>query len=140
MIVREMHIDDYDAIYALWNASLTSTRDISDSPEAIAQFLQRNPGLSMVAVVDGKIVGSVLCGHDGRRGVLYHVAVDASQRRTGVARAMVEVCLNKLREENIHKCGLTAFTNNTTGNAFWESMGFRSRGDVYYWDCWLNEN
>jgi len=140
MKIREMTIDDYDEIYALWNTSLSSARDMDDSHEAIARFLQRNPRLSVVAELDGKVVGSILCGHDGRRGFLYHVAADPAQRRAGIGQAMLNACLEQLREEGISKCGLIAFTNNTTGNAFWDSMGFHTREDVYYRDCWLNES
>jgi len=134
-----MTIDDYESIYTLWNASLASVRDIDDSREAIERFLARNPGTSIVAVADQKIIGSILCGYDGRRAYLYHVAVDAAQRRGGVARAMLEVCLAKLRGLGIRKCALIAYTNNSAGNAFWEAMGFHTREDLYYRDCWINE-
>lgn len=139
MKIRAMTIEDYHEAYALWNTSLSSVRDIDDSKEAIERFLQRNPGFSVVAEADGKVVGTILCGHDGRRGFLYHVAVDTAQRRAGIAQAMLESCLNKLREENIHKCGLIAFTDNIMGNRFWQRMGFAVREDVYYRDCWINE-
>jgi ribosomal protein S18 acetylase RimI-like enzyme len=140
MIVREMHINDYDAIYALWNASLTSVRDIDDSRENIDKFLRRNAGLSVVAEHDGRVVGSVLCGHDGRRGMLYHVAVDSTQRRMGIGQKMVDACLSALRKEGIQKCALVSFKTNATGNAFWERMGFQIRDDVFYRDCGLGED
>jgi len=129
--IRAMTIDDYDAVYALWNACLSSARDIDDSREAIERFLLRNPGLSVVAVENDAIVGNILCGHDGRRGYLYHVAVDAAHRRSGVGQAMVRACLAALRAEGIHSCALVAFTRNTGGNAFWEAVGFRARDMVY---------
>jgi len=135
--VRPMTIEDYDQVYALWNASLASVRDIDDSREKIDAFLRRNPGTSVVAEVEGKITGSILCGNDGRRGYLYHVAVDAAQRRGGVAKAMLATCLNALRAQGIRKCALLAFTDNTAGNAFWEATGFHTREDIYYRDCWL---
>jgi len=149
MIIRPMTIEDYDAVYALWKKSLTSVRDIEDSRESIERFLLRNPGLSVVAVTtpalcatppeegNERVVGTILCGHDGRRGCLYHVAVDADRRRGGVGRAMALACLDALRAEGIRKCALVAFTQNEAGNAFWERMGFHTRGDVYYRDCWL---
>jgi len=146
MTVRPMTIDDYPAVYALWNACLASPRGVDDSPAAIARFLRRNPGMSVVAVDEGReatappqVVGSVLCGHDGRRGYLYHVAVDAAHRRGGVGQAMVNACLASLRAEGIHSCALIAFTGNSTGNAFWEAMGFQTREDLYYRDRRLTE-
>ena len=141
MTIRPMTIEDYDAVYALWNACLASPRGVDDSPAAIARFLRRNPGMSVAAVEEGReaaappqVVGSILCGHDGRRGYLYHVAVDAAHRRGGVARAMVEACLAALRAEGISKCALIAFTNNDAGNAFWEAVGFQAREDFFYRD------
>jgi len=147
-MIRIMTIDDYDGVYALWNGSLASARDIDDSRGAVAGFLRRNPGLSVVAVEDEEqenlrlqkrsdgappqVVGSILCGHDGRRGYLYHVAVDAARRREGVGQAMVKACLANLRAEGIHKCALIAFTDNDAGNAFWDAMAFAQREDVIY--------
>jgi len=134
-----MTIDDYPAVLALWNACLASPRDMDDTPEATLRFLKRNPGLSVVAVDDRReatappqVVGSVLCGHDGRRGYLYHVAVDAAHRRGGVGHAMVGFCLAALRAEGIHKCALVAFTKNQGGNAFWQAMGFDRRGEIHF--------
>ena len=132
MTIRAMTIDDYSAVYALWNACLASARDIDDSREAIERFLRRNPGTSVVAVEEGEITGSILCGHDGRRGCLYHVAVDAAHRRCGVGQAMVQACLAALRAEGIRKCALVAFTKNEGGNAFWDAMGFESRNDIHF--------
>ena len=131
MTIRAMTMDDYDAVYALWNACLSSARDADDSREAVERFLRRNPGTSVVAEIEGEIVGSIMCGHDGRRGYLYHVAVDAAHRRGGVGQAMVQACLAALRAEGIGSCALVAFTRNTGGNAFWEAVGFRAR-DMYY--------
>jgi len=132
MTIRPMTIDDYEEILALWNACLASPRDIDDAPEAVARFLRRNPGISVVAEEDDAIVGSILCGHDGRRGCLYHVAVRPSHRRCGVGQAMVQACLDALRAEGIHKCALVAFTKNEEGNAFWEAMGFDTRAEIYF--------
>ena len=139
MTVRPMTIEDYDAARALWNACLASPRDVDDTPEAVERFLRRNPGLSVVALTDSReapappqVVGSILCGHDGRRGYLYHVAVDAAHRRGGVGHAMVAFCLAALRVEGIHKCALIAFTSNGAGNAFWNAMGFDRRGEIHF--------
>jgi len=139
MTIRAMTLDDYPAVYALWNACLASPRDMDDTPEAIARFLRRNPGMSVVAVETDKIIGSILCGHDGRRGTLYHVAVSPAHRRGGVGQAMVRACLSALREEGIRRCALIAFTSNGAGNAFWEAMDFHAREDFYYRDRGLLE-
>ena len=138
-IVRAMHIDDYDAVLALWNASLTSVRPLEDSRESIARYLQRNPGLSVVAQCEGNIVGTILCGHDGRRGFLYHVAVCETMRRQGVAQTMLNACIAGLRSEGINKFSLVAFKHNQLGNAFWGSQGVHIREDLNYRDCWITE-
>ena len=74
--IRVMTIDDYDEVYSLWQTIHGfGIRSIDDSREGVLRFLKRNPTTSVVAVEDGKIVGAILCGHDGRRGCLYHVCV-----------------------------------------------------------------
>ena len=90
MTIREMTIDDYEEVYHLWKQIKGfGIRSIDDSREAVERFLMRNPTTSVVAEKDGKIVGSILCGHDGRRGCLYHVCVDEAYRRHGIGKAMV---------------------------------------------------
>jgi len=135
MTIRPMTIDDFDEVTALWNASLSSTRGIDDTREAITRFLNRNAGLSVVAELDGNIVGSILCGHDGRQGFLYRVAVDAKQRRAGIGQAMVRACLVALRRESIRKCTLVTYKSNDLGNAFWPAQGFilQNQLGLYEW-------
>ena len=78
-------------------------RSIDDSKEGVTRFLNRNPGTSVVAVEDGKIVGAILCGHDGRRGCLYHVCVAKEYRRQGIGKAMVIHCMEALKKEKSTK-------------------------------------
>ena len=90
IIIRTMTIDDYDRVAALWaGIKGFGIRSIDDSREGIERFLRRNPNTSVVAEMDGKLVGSILCGHDGRQGCLYHVCVDASYRQHGIGRKLV---------------------------------------------------
>ena len=96
------------------------------------------PMTSVVAVEDGKIVGAILCGHDGRRGCLYHVCVDPDYRRRGIGKAMVVFCMEALRKEEINKVCLIAFTKNDIGNAFWHHVGWIEREDLNYYDFVLN--
>lgn len=109
MTIREMQIQDYEEIYAMWQ--ITSKRALSgaDSRDAICRYLKRNPGLSQVAVEDGKIVGTVLAGHDGRRGYIHHMAVMPHYRRKGIARAMAQRALSGLQQEGIEKRIFSAF-------------------------------
>lgn len=139
--VRKMTIDDYDGVRALWmSIHGFAIRSIDDSKEGVERFLLRNPKTSVVAVSeDGEIVGAILCGHDGRRGCLYHVCVREDCRRHGIGKEMVVFCMNALKEEGINKVSLIAFTRNDIGNAFWNCIGWTKREDLNYYDFVLNE-
>lgn len=139
-MVRIMTIEDYEGVYALWKKIKGfGIRSIDDSKEGVARFLKRNPTTSVVAKKDGRIVGSILCGHDGRRGCLYHVCVDEDYRRHGIGKRMVVFAMKALKEEKINKVSLIAFTENDIGNAFWNTIGWTERLDVNYYDFILNE-
>lgn len=138
-MIRLMTIEDYDQVYALWKRIKGfSMRSIDDSQAGVAKFLQRNPTTSVAAVEDGRVVGAILCGHDGRRGCLYHVCVDPDYRRRGIGKAMVVFCMDALRKEGVNKVSLIAFTKNDIGNAFWHNVGWKQREDLNYYDFVLN--
>lgn len=140
MNIREMKIEDYDNVFALWKTIRGfGIRSVDDSKEGIERFLKWNPGLSVVAEEDDKIVGAILCGSDGRRGCLYHVCVHKDYRRQGIGKTMVVWCMEKLRELQINKVSLIAFTQNDIGNAFWKEIGWTKREDLNYYDFTLNE-
>ena len=140
MLIREMKIEDYDNVFALWKTIKGfGIRSVDDSKEGIERFLKWNPGLSVVAEEDGKIVGAILCGSDGRRGCLYHVCVHRDFRRQGIGKSMVVWCMEKLNELQINKVSLIAFTQNDVGNAFWKEIGWTKREDLNYYDFTLNE-
>ena len=139
-MVRILTIEDYEGVYALWKKIKGfGIRSIDDSKEGVARFLKRNPRTSVVAEKDGRIVGSILCGHDGRRGCLYHVCVDEDYRRHGIGKRMVVFAMKALKEEKINKVSLIAFTENDIGNAFWNTIGWTERLDLNYYDFTLNE-
>ena len=140
VMIRVMKIDDYEQVYALWKKIQGfGIRSIDDSREGVERFLKRNPSTSVVAEKDGRIVGSILCGHDGRRGCLYHVCVDEAYRRHGIGREMVVFAMKALQREQINKVSLIAFTKNDIGNAFWNTIGWTERLDLNYYDFTLNE-
>ena len=138
-MIRVMTIDDYNEVYSLWmSIKGFGIRSVDDSREGVEAFLKRNPLTSVVDVEDGKIVGAILCGHDGRRGCLYHVCVAEGYRMRGIGKAMVVFCMNALKKENINKVTLIAFTKNDIGNAFWKQIGWTRREDLNYYDFTLN--
>jgi len=123
----EMNIEHYEAVLALWTTTEGIGLSSADSREAIATYLERNPGLSLVAL-DGVIVaGALLCGHDGRRGYIHHLAVNGGYRRQSFGRQMVEHALAQLREEGIQKCHLFVYEQNYEAISFWQRVGFTQR-------------
>ena len=131
-IYRIMNIDDYEAAYALWIKCGNGLNDKDDSREGIDKYLKRNPRTSFVAIIDEKVVGVILCGHDGRRGIIQHACVSPECRRMGIGAELVNLALTALKEEGINKVLLVAFKKNEKGNAFWESQGFTLRDDLNY--------
>jgi N-acetylglutamate synthase len=130
--IRTFEVDDYAAVRALWQRCADEgivLRDVDDRAH-IARYLARNPGLSFVAELRGAIVGAVLCGTDGRRGYLQHLAVEPACRRSAIGRALAECAFGALRREGIDKCHLMVLPENARARAFWSALGWTERGDV----------
>lgn len=141
MHIRPMRIEDYVAVYKLWQGiEGFGIRAIDDSEEGIARFLRRNPTTSVVAEEDEAIIGAILCGHDGRTGCFYHVCVEKAHRNCGIATKMTKVAMEALRKEKISKVSLVAFQSNETGNACWHELGWKEREDLNCYDYVLNED
>jgi putative acetyltransferase len=125
-----MNIADYEAVLALWKVTEGVGLSESDAREPVASFLARNPALSRVTLDGTNLVGAVLCGHDGRRGYLHHLAVAKTHRKLGLGRALVEVCLADLLQLGIPKCNIFLFADNAAGEAFWKHNGWVGRPDL----------
>lgn len=124
-------IDYYDDVMALMHRmSGVSIRD-ADSREATERYLARNPGLSFLAVHDGRVVGCAMSGHDGRRGYLQHVIVEPEYRRQGIANQLVDNCLNGLSAQGIDKTHIDVFLDNDLANGYWTRRGWKRREDTY---------
>lgn len=140
MDIRIMTIDDYDAVYALWlSCAGMGLNDLDDSREGIKRFLDRNPETCFTAVENGKVIGVIIAGNDGRRGYIYHTAVSPEHRRRGIAAALVEQVMAALKKCGINKAALVVFDRNENGNAFWEKQGFTRRTDLVYRNKALTE-
>ncbi len=138
--IRTMEIDDYNDVYELWlSCKGMGLNNLDDSREGIERYLNRNPETCFIAVENGKTVGVILAGNDGRRGYIHHTAVSPDCRRQGIARALVDTALKALHALGINKTALVVFERNTDGNAFWEHMGFTSRSDLVYRNKALTE-
>ena len=140
MRIRVMTIADYGRVYALWMTCRNmGFNNLDDSREGIEKYLKRNPDTCFVALEDDVLAGVILCGHDGRRGFIHHMAVAEGYRNNGIGTALVDAALSALRAEGIHKVALVAFKYNEAGNAFWEKMGFAVREDLNYRNRALSE-
>ena len=140
ILVREMTPEDYDKVYELWNSIQGfGIRSIDDSREGVERFLKRNPTTSVVAVQNGRIVGAILCGHDGRTGFFYHVCVASDYRNRGVGHRMAHFAMQALRAEGVNKVSLVACKSNALGNEVWQNGGWQRRDDMNYYDFVLNE-
>ena len=138
--IMPMTENDYDDVRALWMTIRGfGIRALDDSREDVQRFIRRNPTTSVVARMDGRIVGSILCGSDGRQGALYHVCVAREYRRRGIGTHMVGYCMHQLRLMGINKVSLIAFASNDAGNAFWKQIGWTRKSDVNYYEFVLNE-
>jgi ribosomal protein S18 acetylase RimI-like enzyme len=128
--ILPMAVDDLEAVAVVWNATEGVGMNESDGPEQLRGFLDRNPGLSLIARDGSRLVGAVLCGHDGRRGFLYHLAVLPEYRNRGLGRAMVERCLKSLSMLGLLRCNILIYVDNHSGEQFWKKAGWYDRSEL----------
>ena len=127
---RVLQITDYERMMQLWLETEGLKLRDADSREGILKYLDRNPGLSFVSEIDGSIVGTILAGHDGKRGYVQHLAVSRSYRYRGIGSHLLERCLKALKDEGILKSHIHVLTDNTQGQGFWERRGWVRREDI----------
>lgn len=133
MNIRKMLISDYDKVYDLWmSCSGMGLNNLDDSKDGIDKFIKRNPDTCFVAEIGDKLIGAIMVGNDGRRGYIYHTAVNPQHRKQGVASQLVDTAMQALEQCGINKCALVVFDKNENGNAFWEKLGFTVREDLVY--------
>ena len=131
--IRLMTVEDFEAVIRFWRSTPgIGLREYDDNLEGFTRFLERNPHTCFCAVKGGRIIGTILAGQDGRRGYLYHTAVDPDERCHGIGSSLVDAAMAALKAEGIKKTALVVFSDNEGGNAFWEKQGFTSRPDLIY--------
>ena len=141
--LRLIKIEDYDSIYELWNATEQSRRalnPVDDSRAGIERYLMRNPNTCFAAVSDGRIIGVILTGHDGRRGLVHHLCVHPEFRRMGIAEALLSRAEEALKKEGIQKVFGLVFKDNDSANSFWENQGYTLRTNLNYRNKSLNSD
>jgi len=124
-------IESYDEVHSLWKETEEIGLTECDTKEGIRAYLLRNPGMSFIAKDGDVLVGAVLCGHDGRRGYIHHLAVCKDYRRQGLGRQLVDHCLSALKKERINKCHIFIFNTNDKGVDFWKAVGWKQRSDIH---------
>ena len=133
MQIRKMLLNDYYSVYSLWvNTPGIGLNDTDDSEAGIKKYLLRNPDTCFVAEKDGEIIGVILSGHDGRRGLIYHLAVKVINRECGIGSTLLEYAIEALKSEGIAKIYIIVFKHNASGNAFWEKRGFSIPDESLY--------
>lgn len=138
--IRVMTPQDYEQVYQLWTKIKgMGIRSIDDSERNIVRFLERNPNTSFVALDGEQLIGSVLCGHDGRQGCLYHVCVAEKYRNRKIGTKMALCAVEALKKEEINIVNLIAFKGNALGNQFWKTLGWRVREDANMYALDLNQ-
>jgi ribosomal protein S18 acetylase RimI-like enzyme len=140
-MIRLFTLEDYEEAYELWKRTPgVRIREVDDSKEGIAKLIKRNPTTNFVAAENGMIVGTVLSGHDGRRGYLYHTCVDELHRHKSIGRQLVEHVITAMKEEEIYRLSLFCLGDNNLGNHFWSTLGWTLREDLNLYSFVLEDN
>jgi ribosomal protein S18 acetylase RimI-like enzyme len=125
-----MKISDYDKMISLWQeVEGVKLRD-ADSYDGIQKYLHRNPGLSFIAEDDGNIIGTIMSGHDGKRGYIQHLAVIPNQRKSGTGSELLSLCIQALKKEGILKSHIHVLSNNEPAKNYWSNRGWVKRTDI----------
>ncbi len=130
MEIREFALNDYESALALWKRCEGIGLSAADAHCPMKRFLERNAGFCFVAVEAGDIIGTILCGNDGRRGYLYHLAVDPNLRCRGIGKRLVDRSLNALKDYGIDKSHIMVFGSNESGLKFWQAAGWKTRPEI----------
>lgn len=123
---------DYEAVYQLWQSIERGVHTgRSDTPAEIEKKLVRDPDLFLVAESGGDIIGSVIGGFDGRRGLIYHLAVAASFRGSGVGSRLMEEVESRLRAKGCLKCYLLVTKDNPEAEVYYQKRGWQPMDTVH---------
>ena len=128
--IRQYEAADYPAARSLWQETPGVGLSEADEQRPIEQYLSRNPGSSFVAYEGEALVGTILCGHDGRRGLIHHLVTAKEFRRRGLGRQLLRAGLQALGAQGINKCHLLVFQSNAEGLAFWRAVAATERKEL----------
>jgi ribosomal protein S18 acetylase RimI-like enzyme len=128
--IRKMISSDYASAYKLWQAMPGMGLSSADREEALLSFLSKNPHTCFIAEDEGKLIGTILGGSDGRRGYLYHLVVHPDYQKHGLGKKLVQTCLDALHAQGIEKCHIFVLADNAEGLKFWQKVGWKLRDDI----------
>lgn len=127
-MIRKMVLSDYESVFELWaNTPNMGLRSLDDSKDGIEAFLKRNPETCFIALDGETVTGVILCGHDGRRGYIYHTVVRPNYRNQGIATALINATVAALQKEGITRVCLNVMESNKTGKKFWVNRGWEKK-------------
>lgn len=133
MKIVPFDLKKYDEVYALWMRTKNmGFNNVDDSFDGIKKLVMKNPLTCFMAEENGKIIGTVLAGNDGRRGYVYHLCVDENFRKQGIGKKLMDTMIDGMKKEGISKVALVVFAYNDSANAFYEKIGFIKRDDLFY--------
>jgi len=134
LVLREFIFpSDYPQVINLWkNAGPGIHLRRSDERDEIIKKLQRDPDLFLVAEINGHIIGSVLGGFDGRRGMIYHLAIDDSYRKKGIGTALMNELENRMKQKGCIRSYLLITRDNLDAVRFYETVGWEQMDLLIY--------
>lgn len=129
--IREMVIEDYDEIIALWRGFSGIGLSNADEKDQIGRFLDVNPKTSLIVEIDGKIAGTVLGGFDGRRGYIYHLAVSEKMRGKGLGTMLMDELELRFKELGASKIHLMIYNDNPAWKFYEKREYVRRDGELF---------
>ncbi|MBN2546665.1 MAG: GNAT family N-acetyltransferase [Spirochaetes bacterium] len=120
----------YERVYEFWQNIKVLGMSEADNKENIKRYLKKNRNSSFVALNGSEVIGTILAGHDGRRGYIHHVAIDENHRKKGIAKNLINLAIAKLKKEGMVKCHIFVFKENKNAKNFWSHTGWTERTDL----------
>jgi ribosomal protein S18 acetylase RimI-like enzyme len=131
--IREFRFPaDYERVFELWKSIEKGVHvGRSDTLAEIGKKISRDPDLFLVAESGGHIIGAVMGGFDGRRGLIYHLAVDSSFRRQGIGSHLMDEVESRLRAKGCLKCYLLVTLDNIEVADYYKQRGWQHMDQVH---------
>ena len=128
--IENFRIKHYEQALKLWRVTEGVGLSNADSKENLEKYLKKNSKTSFVALLNKQLIGTILAGHDGRRGYIYHFTVDPAQRKKKIGKKLLEKSIKALEKEGIEKCHIMVYKNNTLAKSVWLKLGWIKRREI----------